>query len=522
MQRKLTPAFGLIVALCLIPIPVNGLVRHQVTVRGSEVLLNSTLLLEEDKPINYWQLSWRLPPKAQLISIKDSHGAIEDYQLEQGNLTLETNRGPRRRQEKVSITARLPATSSYYGSLARFELTLPAFTGEETYIRLKAPHLLSWSTPLGFESSLSSKGENNVSVLKLAGKGPTSFSGYYLDFGVVDSNVVASKHFVSVQGYNFSAADPYYRWLAGIAGFYPPYDQFPVLVLPQEEYQARVNSWSLGTYQQGGLILLKNETLQQRGNLSILLHEAMHGFNAKALRWDGTDITWFDEGVAKFIEFLVNSDRGLPQAEIFGYEYYFDRHGGSYYLEPRQRPEDLWRYYQENRTFMRYWSPKQGNREFGYAFAELFIRNYIKQEGFERLRQAYTRFLAQERPINNSETRTNLILETLGRELAPCRRSTRSQLEQCLSQLRNYTYHVPLAGIDKARQEVEIPEFDYQPEKKQTDAGSVVNDSQLFEQDSKRETADQREAQPQSIANDLWQQGVRWFRLLSQRLKRLF
>jgi len=320
----------------------------------------------------------------------------------------------------------------------------------------------------------------------MVGVGPLSLTGFYLTAD--GRQVVASDHFVSVQGHNFSTADDYYPWLAGIAGFYPDFDRFPVVVLPQAQYQRKTDSWSMGTYQEGGLILLRNATLQRGSNLSILLHEAMHGFNAKALRWDETKIAWFDEGVAKFVEFLVNSKRAIPQAQIFGEEYYFDRDGRSYYLEPRKRPEDLWSYYQGNQSFMRYWTPSQGNREFGYAFSELFIRKYVLEEGFGRLRRVYSQLLAVDRRIEDREERTDLILSKLERDLRPCLRPTRSQLETCLAHTRNRTYDVPLTEVGRATQEVQIPQLSYQleePEQKRAERQPLTNNDKETERSNK-------------------------------------
>lgn len=469
MKGKITPWLGLLSIFCLLITPVSGSVQHQVTFHEERTVLNSTLVLKAEEPTNYWRMVWNLPSGSQLIEIRDSRGEIDDYQLEAGQLTFKTNTGRARKQEKVFISAELNAASSYFGPLAQFDLSLSAFPNESTYVELAAPDLISWSTPFGFQASLSESEHDERDVLKLAGEGPLSVFGFYLTAN--DSEIVASEHFLSVQGYNFSAADQYYPWLAGIAGFYPDFETFPVVVLPDSQYRAKADAWSMGTYEEGGIILLRNATVHRRSNLSILLHEAMHGFNAKALRWDRTDVAWFDEGVAKFVEFLVNSKRGVPQAQIFGQEYYFDRDGKSFYLEPRKRPEHLWDYYQENRSFMRYWSPTSGNREFGYAFAELFVRNYILKRGFDRLRQAYGQLSSVERKISSRKKRTDVILNTLAAKLNPCQRQSQGELRTCLSELRNRTYQVPVADVAKEKEEVTIPQLSYSLESEETEGG---------------------------------------------------
>ncbi|MFB6077113.1 MAG: hypothetical protein ABEK12_03215, partial [Candidatus Nanohaloarchaea archaeon] len=160
---------------------------------------------------------------------------------------------------------------------------------------------------------------------------------------------------------------------AAVTGFLPQVNSYPVIVYPDEEYDAKVDRWSAGQYRTGGLIFIRRSVLAKDAGPAVVLHEVMHGFNAQALRWSNARRAWFDEGTAKYVEWLINANRSIPQAEIFGDPVRWREGDIRYTLQPRKTPDSLWEYYRSGSDYMRTWTlfESEVDRTFGYAFAEL-------------------------------------------------------------------------------------------------------------------------------------------------------
>jgi hypothetical protein len=228
-------------------------------------------------------------------------------------------------------------------------------------------------------------------------------------------------------------------------------------------YEDKVSEWSRGEYS-GGVI-------RMRGGLEgdfapVLAEETVHAFNEETLNFDNTSSTWLDEGIAGYTQAMVRKKLSgeSKTRTLFGEERsYSERRDGSLYKITKPSKGDkqkLWQYYQDNMSFMKHWNPqKSENRDFGYAYSELIIRNYVSQNN--SIRKLYNQLNPQK--IKNNEEKWRKYSEIL--DLKPCNYSSRKKFDSCLERINKYDYPVyyasKLPGKNTTQikiEEVKIPE----------------------------------------------------------------
>jgi len=90
-----------------------------------------------------------------------------------------------------------------------------------------------------------------------------------------------------------------------------------------------------------------------------------------------------------------------------------------------------------------------GTRAFGYAFAELFLREYVKERGIEALHSALRKLADVNRDVSSAEEFSEIVLKALGTELEPCRRKTEKEMLECITALNRFNPKIPHASILK-------------------------------------------------------------------------
>lgn len=446
---------------------VSAFAEFSVKMDGDDAILNTTIGLESQREVNYFRLSWQIPDNSKIISVRDTIGKIDTYEVSDGKISLKTNLGDRRKKETIFLRLRVEGVvDDTYAPLKTAYLSLPGFEGDEALASIKAEGLISGSHSPGFNASFLGD------TMRLKGKGPLNFRVAFSEKGE------KYEHFVIFDDYNLSMADEFYDYIVGVTGTKPLFERFPVIVLPDPEYEKRLNKWSSGQYRSGGLIFVKKSVMESNKNVSIVIHEATHGFNQQVLRWDRTSSRWFDEGVAKYMEYLVNRKFGLPQAEIFGERVYFSEDGEEYYLEPRKNPEDLLNYYKEGKDYMYEWSRQESVREFGYAFSELFIRNYLRKNGYGALHDVYRSLKAINRKVSDLEEKRDVILDAMDTDLKPCYSKELDEIKSCLKEVHEQNPKVPVVNLKIEKQNLS---FNFTSFEEKSGGNGKESDSELGE-----------------------------------------
>ncbi len=157
----------------------------------------------------------------------------------------------------------------------------------------------------------------------------------------------------------------------------------PVVVLSYDEYEERFDSWSGGRVDQG-VIYLKDEgsSLEPR-----LVHETVHVLNRKELPWDSFRSNLIDEGLATYLgheyrEQMASEREGMRIAPgLFGQQRTFIRNNSVYEVQTRGSLEELEGAIKNRTEFYRDWHSYSSDRkEFGYAYAELVVKNLDESE----------------------------------------------------------------------------------------------------------------------------------------------
>lgn len=468
----------LVLALLVVSVmPAAGAVTSydiDVAADGS-ALVNVSFALTSNEPVNYWETSWGVPAEASIMAVRDTQGSIEDYTRQGDQIAFETNRGDARTKELVTVVYRDPdvVSRSFDGGLSLVEMQLSGFDTEQTQVRVSTgKELLAESHPFGFRYSMDEHGVN------YSGTGPVN-----LQF-TMGPDGEQYDHYALFGDGSLAEADDLYWVVSAVTGFSPTVNKYPVVVLPDAEYDQTVDQWSAGQYRSGGLIFIRKSVLEEDAGAAVVLHEVTHAFNEHALRWWTADRAWFDEGVAKYVEWLVTEKKDVPQAEIFGDRVTW-RCGQRQrcYYEPRGTPDDLWNYYQEDRSFMYSWSPQTAStaeqRVFGYAFSELVVRNVIRQQGADALHPVYNNLLAIDTRMKDSRAATNRILDYMNTDFAPCQYKSRDQFEQCLDTVNAMAAEIPDPVGPEAGEKVAIEPINrtqYQPEQGGAGEELVIED----------------------------------------------
>ena len=408
-------------------------VYHEAEVLEEGMLLNTSIQLECESncPVNKWSLTWQLPDEAEVTGVQDSIGDIEDYTVQDDRILFTTNSGPKRMNETVLLQLNVTENSEeIYNGLYQREISLPGFRGENSSGVIHADNLISGWKSYRFETSYTN------SSMKFQGEGPVNLR---VKFG--DGNETDYYTFFGDYTGNTSQA---YEISIGTTGLEQDFKRFPVASMPSDVYNQTANRWSAGEYL-GGSMMIRQEL--GGDYVPVLAHETVHGLNDRELNWDRTSSAYFDEGTAEYVEFLVrkkmnSEDRELrPPGEVFGGDVRWDPDPGDgrYSLIPSSGDrEELWEYYQNDRDFMNSWSSSDSAyRNFGYAYSELLVRNYISEGN--RLSELY-RGLDVDRKIEDPEDKWDIYSRHM--EMRPCDHDSRQRFDRCLDEINDYDYTV--------------------------------------------------------------------------------
>lgn len=413
----------------------TGEVFHEIQADRDKARLNTTLKLDCDPetsqcPVNRWRLTWDLPENAVVERIEDSNGQIQDYERQGSQVRIVTNSGQRRTSETVKISATVgEGAEKIHKGLYMRKLNLAGFAGESTQGVMKNSEIISGWTGRNFKTSFT---QDNMSF---SGTGSTTVR---INFGT--GNKARYYEFFGGKPENSSKA---YEISVGMTGLTQPFQRFPVALMSPEDYENSVVEWSAGEYVGGSFRMRKN---LEEEFLPVLAHETVHGLNDRQLKWDSTSSTYLDEGTAKYVESMVQLHlRGKKKARnIFGEDtVYYERRNGTRYrvTEPSSgEKEKLWSYYRENRDFMKNWNPNDypERRNFGYAYSELIIRNYVVNTE-KTLRDLYQN-MDPVGEISSNQEKWDYLSRNL--DMTPCRYSDRKKFENCLEKINSYNYSI--------------------------------------------------------------------------------
>lgn len=427
----------------------TGQVFHEAEISDGSAELNTTVQLECDTncPVNQWNLNWEKPENSEVLFVNDSYGEVEEYSIEAGSLNIETNRGEPRQNETVLIGFRIEdATEEFYEGLYQSDLRLPGFEDQETSGVVRLENLVSGSLSHGYDSSYS---DNQVSF---QGEGPVNL--------MLNHGDGESTEYYEFFGERIEDSDIAYEVSVGTTGMVQDFERFPVVVLPDNVYEEKFNDWSAGKYSRG-LIGIRESS----ADLPVLAHETVHGLNEKFLSWDRTDSSYFDEGVAMYVETRIRerlfsegkTDR--KPSELFGEEisYTVTHDSGDqfvYTIPPRGDREELWWYYETGSESMKNWNTEgqEGRRSFGYAYSQLLISNYVVEEN-SSVRDLYSEINIVDE-VDDTDEKWSVFSEVL--DMEPCNYGGEDEFEQCLESINSYDYPVYSAEPDRQHREIEL------------------------------------------------------------------
>jgi hypothetical protein len=404
-----------------------------------------------------------------MISIEDSLGEVEDYEKNGNEVSITTNSGDRRTSETVRISLRIDREAEeIYQGLYQRSFSLAGFSGEKTTGSLRNDNLLSGWTSHGFDTAYSDEylnftGEGSVSIRTKFGEGQET--KYYEFFGGKPPENTELAYEVSV----------------GTTGNLQGFERFPVASMGSRTFNETVAKWSSGEYT-GGSIKIR-ENLEKNDFLAVLAHETVHGLNDREFNWDRTRSSYIEEGTGKYVEFLMRmkfyndgvTDR--PPSELFGKEkrYDPDESDDVYYTIPSSgEKERLWEYYQQDQEFMKTWNPmdSSGTRDFGYAYSQLIIRNYIA-----RMDGSMSDIYREVRPgqkIESAEEKWMLYGQIM--DMEPCKYESRERFEECLETINKYDYEVLRATeIDRESSSIRFTQIEV-PNRTQENEGGLIPD----------------------------------------------
>jgi len=407
------------------------------------------LYLHSEDPANYFSLEMPMHQDFEILNISDSLGPIKDYSINNGVLQIKTNSSAKRKEELIKINglfSGLDKESFAGATIAEFSLAAE----QGTRVNFHASGIALY----GFDSSAGFKGTIKNGALSLSGKGPLfarfvySSSGKRFGRFVVFAEDIEDENNIKDA---FERASELYFIVPNILGVEPACTEFPVVVLKDEKYDERINNYSAGTYVTGGLIVLKEGTLKKKiAAVPIILHELTHSFNAKVFAWNSSDTSWLDEGLAKFVEYVASKQLGIRVPNLFyGVQRYSDGRY-EYTIEPSSDINALKHYYDSNSTFMAEWNTNyESTRDFGYAFAELFVRWYIAENDFNALHNSMRALAEVKNNVYDSHEFTRIVLEKLNVKMEPCKMQSEAEMLSCINTLNNFNPKIPQASILK-------------------------------------------------------------------------
>jgi hypothetical protein len=415
-----------------------------------QIDVNMVLYVDANDPFNSLVVPVLLDENAELVTARDTLGVIpKDHvkRLSGGTIELRTNTGPKRTQEVLQLfLITKHARSEEFAPLYSAELQCPASQQSEVTIYVKGARIFSFETTYGFRGVIDKHG------LIVKGKGPGSVKFFFTMAG----EGVETEHYVifnhsslsldNLKQRGFNDADGLYYLIPSAFGFLLPYERLPMVVLDEQDYAKQVNPYSEGIYRTGGVVLLNAKVFRENG-APVILHETVHALNAHVMAWNRTDVAWFDEGTAKFIEEVARRKLGMRVPELFCCEQQYRQGNKLYILEPESSLGMLTSYYANNDSYMRSWNGNgDATREFGYAYSTLFIKLFVMLRGESALRELYAKLLDQNHEISDAEEFTSLVETLAGMKFEPCKYEHERQIIECVEKVNAYEPNISLVG----------------------------------------------------------------------------
>lgn len=433
-MKKIILVFFLLVFIY----PVNAEVIHNLYLRDNEFFVNSTLILNSEEKLDYWNLEIILPEKTEIVGLKDEIGNIT-YDFSENHLKFRTNR-KRANTRIVNLLFRKNLGEEYGFKI--IDLNLFGFENDTTII-------ISKKFPYFFIPGAKVEYGEKIKARKT---GPASLR-------IIFGGKKESKHYFTNSNLNLSLPEKYYWVPEGITGLKVPV-KFAIVSLPKEGYNLKLEKWSGGTYNSGIIFIREEEDIKDK--VATIMHETTHGINSFALNWDRTNISWFDEGVACYVTSVIYRMLNETRPQIFGGDIKWRNGTVIYTLKPNQKPEDLFNYYNKGENWVSNWYPSKYRenykREFGYAYSELFIREYLKENG-SGLHKVYQKLLKINKSVENENERNEIILHIFGKEFKPCYSLNLEEIKNCTKELNEMNFEIPQVNGKEINYKVEVPEL---------------------------------------------------------------
>ncbi len=418
--------------------PVRGEVIHNLSLKDNEIFVNSTLILKSDNSLDYWNLEIMLPEKIEIVGLKDEIGNIT-YNFSENQLEFRTNR-KRAKTRIVNLVFKKNLEEESGFKIA--DLNLFGFENDTTtIISPNFPYFFIPNAQVEYGEKIKAKKRGAARVR------------------IIFDGKKESSHYLTNSNLNLSLLENYYWIPEGITGLKIPV-KFGIVVLQDEEYNKKLEYWSSGTFRDG--IIFVRENLSKNEKITTILHETTHGFNSFALDWDKTNISWFDEGVACYVTSVMSRLLNETKPQIFGEEVKWREGRTIYSLKPNLKPEDLFDYYNKREKWVLSWHPgkykENYRRNFGYAYSELFIREYLKENG-SALHRVYQRLLNINKSIESKDKRNKIILNIFEKEFRPCYSLNLKGIKNCTKELNKMSFEIPQVDGKEIDYEVAIPEL---------------------------------------------------------------
>jgi hypothetical protein len=438
-----------------------GQIYYEIDADENQLLMNSTVKMSCDTamdncPVSVWTLTLNKPESSEVLNVNSSFGDVKRYNVRGDQITIEVSSEQPQSSVAIMINYRIDdKAKEIKDGLYYRQIGLPGFSGEKNYGTIDADNLINGGVSYGFRSSIGER------ALNFTGSAP---SNAWINFG----------EGYETDYYEFFGAEPEssekaYEISVGTTGVVQRFERFPVALLDNTKYNETVNRWSSGQYINGKLVLRED---LKKDFLPVLAHETVHGLNAEAMAWDQTESAYIDEGTSKYIEFLVRkTEISHPTRELFGEEvsYIREKNGNRYRytLPPKGSKEALWQYYENDREFMKRWSSSTGNRDFGYAYSELIIRNYVANMNGS-VSQLYSE-LKRDDAVDSNNKKWEYYSQLV--DLTPCKYESRERFESCLETINEYDYPVYSASPERTGStSLKVEKLEV-PEQKTSDSG---------------------------------------------------
>ncbi len=439
MKQLLVP----LVFVLLLGTASAGQFNYSIELQESNALFTTIITLESKSPVNSFSLSgFFLPQNSEVISVKDTIGKIKNFSIEGNTISIKTNSGKARLKESIELKYLVKGfRKEEFSPLYFAEASLPAEKNSELEIEVKGVRVLSFETSPGF------RGQVKDGVLKIAGSGPIGFWFFYSDRGKDYNHYIlfnkSSYSDKELEERGLNEAEKLYGIIPQVIGVNLPFPKVPMLVLDEKEYSEKINSYSEGVYRTGGVIVISEREFEKNA-AAVILHETTHAFNAQVMQWNESGAAWFDEGMAKFIEEYVRKLRGERKANLFNGKVSWVEGSYRYTIEPRGNLNDLVKYLEDRMDFMKEWDTgNESTREFGYAFSELYIREFVREKGIPELQKKYREMLKIKKGIKGRAEFSAKMTSLLGKELYPCDKQTELEIKECVDRLNEFTPGLP-------------------------------------------------------------------------------